>query len=82
MKLSERGRELVQEAALDRMNSETPDNSWCAQFQEFVPLLIVENAELVETLEYAVENIHLGMGERYVKAINMMTEAIRKHKGE
>ncbi len=60
MKHSERGRELVQEAALDRMKSETPETSWCAQFQEFVPLLLADIASARSIMEKFVFKVDTG----------------------
>ncbi len=40
--------------------------------------LIAAAPELLEALEFAIENVHLGTGPRYTEAIERMEEAIQK----
>ena len=48
------------------------------EWQEKAIKLESINAELVEALEFAVENVHLGTGPRYTEAIERMTNALTK----
>ena len=76
-KLSERGWELVKEASIDRMDSEKPETSWCAQFHEFVPLLLnkvaqleAENEKLREALEKLKPMTYENQGDPFRKIID------------